>query len=101
MLAVCRGGNANRLARRLVQDPEVEQHVMKLHPIGRIADPAEMARAVLFLASDEASSFRPRACHAGRWRPDGTIGRSPSCSLIARRLARGLRPRAAFLRYCR
>jgi NAD(P)-dependent dehydrogenase (short-subunit alcohol dehydrogenase family) len=28
---------------------------MKLHPIGRIADPAEIARVVLFLASAESS----------------------------------------------
>ena len=28
---------------------------MALHPIGRFAEPIEIARAVLFLASDEAS----------------------------------------------
>ncbi len=53
--AVCPGATRTALLEGWFQDPEVEQHVMKLHPIGRIADPAEMARAVLFLASDEAS----------------------------------------------
>ena len=33
---------------------QIEQ-LRKLHPIGRIADPAEIARAVVFLASEDAS----------------------------------------------
>ncbi|WP_315837298.1 glucose 1-dehydrogenase [Bradyrhizobium prioriisuperbiae] len=53
--AVCPGATRTALLEGWFQDPEVEQHVMKLHPIGRIADPAEVARAVLFLASDDAS----------------------------------------------
>jgi 3(or 17)beta-hydroxysteroid dehydrogenase len=35
--------------------PDQIEQLRKLHPIGRIADPAEIARAVVFLASDDAS----------------------------------------------
>jgi NAD(P)-dependent dehydrogenase (short-subunit alcohol dehydrogenase family) len=53
--AVCPGATRTPLLEGWFQNPEVEQHVMKLHPIGRVADAAEIARAVLFLASDESS----------------------------------------------
>jgi NAD(P)-dependent dehydrogenase (short-subunit alcohol dehydrogenase family) len=53
--AVCPGATRTRLLEAWFQDPAVEQHVMALHPIGRIADPKEMARVVLFLASPESS----------------------------------------------
>lgn len=53
--AVCPGATRTPLLESWFQNPEVEQHVMKLHPIGRIADPAELARAVLYLASDDSS----------------------------------------------
>jgi NAD(P)-dependent dehydrogenase (short-subunit alcohol dehydrogenase family) len=53
--AVCPGATRTQLLESWFQDPAVEQHVMKLHPIGRIADPAEIARVVLFLASAESS----------------------------------------------
>ncbi|MCR8633702.1 SDR family NAD(P)-dependent oxidoreductase [Paenibacillus radicis (ex Xue et al. 2023)] len=33
----------------------VNQHLISLHPIGRLGKPVEVARAVLFLASDDAS----------------------------------------------
>jgi NAD(P)-dependent dehydrogenase (short-subunit alcohol dehydrogenase family) len=36
-------------------DPAMEQQVRDLHPIGRIAEPDEIAAAVLWLASDDAS----------------------------------------------
>ena len=35
--------------------PEYLEVIKKLHPMGRIGDPAEVANAILFLASDEAS----------------------------------------------
>ena len=35
--------------------PEYLDAIKKLHPMGRIGDPAEVANAILFLASDEAS----------------------------------------------
>jgi NAD(P)-dependent dehydrogenase (short-subunit alcohol dehydrogenase family) len=35
--------------------PEYLEAIKKLHPMGRIGDPSEVANAILFLASDEAS----------------------------------------------
>jgi NAD(P)-dependent dehydrogenase (short-subunit alcohol dehydrogenase family) len=35
--------------------PEYLEAIKKAHPMGRIGDPAEVANAILFLASDEAS----------------------------------------------
>ncbi len=37
------------------QDPEMEKRLTKLYPIGRLGNPEDIANAVLFLASDEAS----------------------------------------------
>ena len=37
------------------KDPEVVKMLNSIHPIGRFAAPEEMARAVMFLASDDAS----------------------------------------------
>jgi NAD(P)-dependent dehydrogenase (short-subunit alcohol dehydrogenase family) len=37
------------------KDPEVERTANAATPIGRMADPAEIARAVLFLSSEESS----------------------------------------------
>ena len=53
--AVCPGGTRTRMLAKWFQDPAVEAQVMARHPIGRIAEPEEIARAVLFLASDDAS----------------------------------------------
>lgn len=53
--AVCPGATRTRLLEAWFQDPMVEEHVMGLHPVGRIADPEEVARVVLFLASPESS----------------------------------------------
>jgi NAD(P)-dependent dehydrogenase (short-subunit alcohol dehydrogenase family) len=53
--AVCPGATRTPLLEAWFQDPEVENHVMGLHPIGRIASPDEVARVALFLASGESS----------------------------------------------
>ncbi|NLR09008.1 MULTISPECIES: glucose 1-dehydrogenase [Lactobacillaceae] len=36
-------------------DPKVKDHLVSLHPMGRLAEPAEVANMTLFLASDESS----------------------------------------------
>jgi NAD(P)-dependent dehydrogenase (short-subunit alcohol dehydrogenase family) len=57
--AVCPGFTRTRMVIDWIEssdDPEVvERDVLAKHPLGRIADPAEIANVVAFLASDEAS----------------------------------------------
>jgi len=53
--AVCPGATRTRMLANWFQDPKVEAFILSRHPIGRIAEPEEIARAVLFLASDDAS----------------------------------------------
>jgi NAD(P)-dependent dehydrogenase (short-subunit alcohol dehydrogenase family) len=53
--AVCPGGTRTAMLAEWFKDPEVERMALAGTPIGRMADPAEIARTVLFLASDEAS----------------------------------------------
>jgi NAD(P)-dependent dehydrogenase (short-subunit alcohol dehydrogenase family) len=53
--AVCPGATRTRILADWFQDPKVEQFILSRHPIGRIAEPEEISRAVLFLASDDAS----------------------------------------------
>jgi NAD(P)-dependent dehydrogenase (short-subunit alcohol dehydrogenase family) len=53
--AVCPGGTATPMLKNWFQEPGVEDHVKALHPIGRWADPSEIAKAVLFLCSPDAS----------------------------------------------
>lgn len=53
--AVCPGGTLTAMLSEWFKDPEVERRAVSQTPIGRMADPAEIARTVLFLASEEAS----------------------------------------------
>jgi NAD(P)-dependent dehydrogenase (short-subunit alcohol dehydrogenase family) len=53
--AVCPGGTRTAMLEEWFKDPEVERAATAGTPIGRMADPSEIARAVLFLASDESS----------------------------------------------
>jgi NAD(P)-dependent dehydrogenase (short-subunit alcohol dehydrogenase family) len=53
--AVCPGGTQTAMLAEWFKDPEVERRAIAGTPIGRMADPAEIARTVLFLASEEAS----------------------------------------------
>jgi NAD(P)-dependent dehydrogenase (short-subunit alcohol dehydrogenase family) len=53
--AVCPGGTRTPMLNEWFRDPEVERVALAGTPIGRMADPAEIARTVLFLASDDAS----------------------------------------------
>ncbi|XYH93384.1 SDR family NAD(P)-dependent oxidoreductase [Sorangium sp. So ce1128] len=53
--AICPAGTDTSMLDRWTKDPVVRQPFIAAHPIGRLADPIEPARAALFLASDEAS----------------------------------------------
>jgi len=53
--AICPGGTRTAMLEEWFKDPEVERAAIAGTPIGRMADPAEIARAVLFLASEESS----------------------------------------------
>jgi NAD(P)-dependent dehydrogenase (short-subunit alcohol dehydrogenase family) len=53
--ALCPGGTRTAMLAEWFKDPEVERTAMAGTPIGRMADPDEIARAVLFLASEESS----------------------------------------------
>jgi NAD(P)-dependent dehydrogenase (short-subunit alcohol dehydrogenase family) len=53
--AVCPGGTHTAMLAEWFKDPEVERMANAATPIGRMADPAEIARAVLFLSSEESS----------------------------------------------
>lgn len=53
--AICPGGTRTAMLEEWFKNPEVERAAVAGTPIGRMADPAEIARSVLFLASDESS----------------------------------------------
>ncbi len=59
--AVCPGFTHTEMTRGTWENPEMYDRIVALHPIGRFAQPIEIARAVLFLASEEAS-FVTGAC---------------------------------------
>ena len=53
--AVSPGATATPMLAEWLKDPKIVEYVKQQQPNGRIAEPAEIARAVLFLASPEAS----------------------------------------------
>lgn len=60
--ALCPGGTRTpMLAHHFKGVPELEEIAAKSHPLGRLSEPDEQARAALFLASDEASFITGQA----------------------------------------
>ncbi len=53
--AVCPGATRTAMLEEWFKNPEIERSVKAQHPIGRIAEPEEIARVVLFLASNDSS----------------------------------------------
>jgi NAD(P)-dependent dehydrogenase (short-subunit alcohol dehydrogenase family) len=53
--AVCPAVIVTPMAERIFQDPEIEKRVTALHPLGRVGRPEEVANAVVWLCSEEAS----------------------------------------------
>jgi NAD(P)-dependent dehydrogenase (short-subunit alcohol dehydrogenase family) len=49
------GGTASEMSKEFIDSKETEQFVMSIHALKRMAQPIEIARAALFLASDESS----------------------------------------------
>jgi len=53
--ALCPGFVYTALTKKLTDDPAMLKYLTDRHPMGRLARPEEIARAALFLASDDAS----------------------------------------------
>lgn len=53
--AVCPGFVYTALTANVTGDPAIHETMQKLHPLGRMGQPEEIANVILFLASDEAS----------------------------------------------
>lgn len=54
--AICPGTARTAMVRDVIEEtPELEEELYRLHPIGRIADPSEIAEAALWLCSGRAS----------------------------------------------
>ena len=76
--AVCPGVINTPMATALAPVPELLDRIGKAHALGRIGEPVEVARAVLFLASDDASYITGAALTV-----DGgfSVGPSPAAGM--------------------
>lgn len=54
--ALCPGATKTEIMRKWIEGmPEIEEHLIRVTPMGRMSNPSEPARAALFLVSPEAS----------------------------------------------
>ena len=53
--AVCPGFVRTPMTKALTDDPDACRSLTSVHPLGRLGEPADIANAILFLVSDEAS----------------------------------------------
>jgi NAD(P)-dependent dehydrogenase (short-subunit alcohol dehydrogenase family) len=70
---VCPGFTRTPLADALLRDPERLQRLLKLHPLGRLGEPEDIANAVVFLASGRAAWITGQALAV-----DGGFSAGPS-----------------------
>jgi meso-butanediol dehydrogenase/(S,S)-butanediol dehydrogenase/diacetyl reductase len=52
---ICPGFTRTGLTRGIFADPQRKARIEAMHPLGRMGEPEDIARAALFLLSDEAS----------------------------------------------
>lgn len=53
--SICPGFVNTPMTEDAMEDDEFKEHILQMTPMGRVAEPDEIANAALFLASDEAS----------------------------------------------